>query len=137
MAVLEGFRSGQFEAAILQIIGVACSGASRLLTEPKAFVFFGQSGANGKSEVLNLVRAFLPQTAVSAISPEDFSKDQHLAALAGKMANITDELSSSRAIASDKFKQLITGETVSAKEVYRKVFSFVFCYPSVRNQHSA
>ena len=40
------------------------------------------------------------------------------------MANITDELSSSRAIASDKFKQLITGETVSAKEVYRKVFSF-------------
>ncbi|MDA8732750.1 phage/plasmid primase, P4 family [Luminiphilus sp.] len=109
---------------ILQIIGVACSGASRLLTEPKAFVCFGQSGANGKSEVLNLVRAFLPQTAVSAISPEDFSKDQHLAALAGKMANITDELSSSRAIASDKFKQLVTGETVSAKEIYRKVFSF-------------
>lgn len=109
---------------ILQIIGVACSGASRLLTEPKAFVCFGQSGANGKSEVLNLVRAFLPKTAVSAISPEDFSKDQHLAALAGKMANITDELSSSRAIASDKFKQLITGETISAKEIYRKVFSF-------------
>lgn len=120
-------RDSEAESAkrlILQIIGVACSGASTLLTEPKAFVCFGRSGANGKSEILNLVRAFLPKTSVSAISPEDFSKDQHLAALAGKMANITDELSSSRAIASDKFKQLVTGETVSAKEIYRKVFSF-------------
>lgn len=117
-------ESEKSKRLILQIIGVACSGASKLLTEPKAFVCFGQSGANGKSEVLNLVREFLPKNSVSAVSPEDFSKEQHLAALAGKMANITDELSSSRAIASDKFKQLITGETVSAKEVYRKVFSF-------------
>ena len=127
--LLDGCFGGDSESEkskrlILQIIGVACSGASKLLTEPKAFVCFGQSGANGKSEVLNLVREFLPKSSVSAISPEDFSKEQHLAALAGKLANITDELSSSRAITSDKFKQLVTGESVSAKEIYRKVFSF-------------
>jgi len=117
-------ESESLKRLILQIIGIACSGASKLLTEPKAFICFGQSGANGKSEVLNLVREFLPKASVSAIPPEDFSNEQHLAALAGKLANITDELSSSRSVASDKFKQLITGETVSAKEIYRKVFSF-------------
>lgn len=117
-------ESEKSKRLILQIIGVACSGASKLLTEPKAFICFGQGGANGKSEVLNLVREFLPKASVSAISPEDFSKEQHLAALAGKMANIADELSSSRAITSDKFKQLVTGESVAAKEIYRKVFSF-------------
>lgn len=119
-----GEEAEVFKRLVFQIIGVACSGASRLLTDPKAFICYGQSGANGKSEILNLIRSYLPKASISAVSPEDFSKDQHLASLAGKMANISDELSSSRAIASDKFKQLVTGEAVSAKEIYRKVFSF-------------
>ena len=114
----------ELKCLVLQIVGVACSGATKLLKEPKAFICYGQSGANGKSEILNLVRAFLPKSSVAAVSPESLNREQHLATLAGKMANITDEIVSARAIASDKFKRLITGETVSAKEVYRPVFTF-------------
>ena len=109
---------------VLQILGVACSGASKFLKEPKAFICYGQSGANGKSEILNLLRAFLPKTSVAAITPEDLNSPQHLATLAGKLANVTDEIAHWRAVASDKFKRVVTGETVAAKEVYRPVFNF-------------
>ena len=40
------------------------------------------------------------------------------------MANLNDELSSSKSIASDKMKAIITGDVVSAKVIYREVFNF-------------
>ena len=117
-------EANELKCLVLQIVGVACSGATKLLKEPKAFICYGQSGANGKSEILNLIRAFLPKSSVAAVAPERLNREQHLATLAGKMANITDEIASARAIASDTFKSVITGETVSAKEVYKPVFTF-------------
>ena len=40
------------------------------------------------------------------------------------MANLTDEISTHKSIASDKMKSLITGDIVAAKVVYRPVFNF-------------
>ena len=47
-----------------------------------------------------------------------------MATLFGKMANLTDEISTHKSIASDKMKSLITGDIVAAKVVYRLVFNF-------------
>ena len=84
----------------------------------------GPSAANGKSQFIQLVRGILPRTAHSAIAPSEMGREQFLAELVGKTANLTDELSSTKAIASDKMKAVISGDVVSAKRVYRPVYQF-------------
>ena len=66
----------------------------------------------------------LPSTAHSAIAPSEMGKEQFLAELVGKTANLSNELSSTKAIASDKMKAVISGDVVSAKRVYRPVYQF-------------
>jgi phage/plasmid-associated DNA primase len=45
--------------------------------------------------------------------------ERHIPALAGKLLNASDELSSSKAIASETFKAVVTGEPVHGREVYK------------------
>ena len=107
-----------------EILGAACAGLGTRLKVPKAFVLHGPRGQNGKSEFIKLVRGVLPPDAHCAIAPSEMGKEQFLADLAGKVANLTSELSSSRSIASDKMKAVISGDVVSAKRVYHPVFHF-------------
>ena len=109
---------------IFQIIGVACASMATAIAEPKAFVFYGPTAANGKSQILDLIRYLLPEEAVSCVPPGDFGKEQFIANLIGKAANLSDELSSSRAIASDKMKQVVTGDMINGKIVYRPPVPF-------------
>jgi putative DNA primase/helicase len=73
---------------------------------------------------LDLIRYLLPQEAISCVPPGDFGKEQFIANLIGKAANLSDELSSSRAIASDKMKQVVTGDMINGKIVYRPPVPF-------------
>ena len=91
---------------------------------PKGIVFFGATASNGKSTILNLIRLLLPRTATCSIPPSDFEKEQSLPTLVRKTANLTDEISNYKSIASDKMKSLITGDIVAAKIVYQPVFNF-------------
>ena len=110
---------------LFQISGVACSSYSTHLSSPKAFVLYGPTAMNGKSQFLKLLKHFLPKTVCTSIPPSDLNKEQYLADLSGKSINITDELSGSQAITSDKMKAVITGETVTAKVIYKHVFNFI------------
>lgn len=107
-----------------EILGAAALGISTNLPEPKAFVFYGATAANGKSQALELVRGLLPDDALATIPADKLGNEQFLAKLAGKMLNTADELSSARGISSDTFKAVVTGDPVSAKEVYRPAFHF-------------
>ena len=109
---------------IFQIIGVACASMATAIAEPKAFVFYGPTAANGKSQILDLIRYLLPEASISCVPPGDFGKEQFIANLIGKAANLSDELSSSRAIASDKMKQVVTGDMINGKIVYRPPVPF-------------
>ena len=109
---------------LLEIIGVTILGVPTQMKAPKGIVFFGPTASNGKSTVLDLIRLILPSYATCSIPPSDFEKEQSLATLVGKMANLTDEISTHKSIASDKMKSLITGDIVAAKVVYRPVFNF-------------
>jgi putative DNA primase/helicase len=51
-------------------------------------------------------------------------KEQFLAELVEKTANLAKELSSVKVISSGKMKSVISGDVVSAKRVYQPVFSF-------------
>lgn len=107
-----------------EILGVALAGLSTELKSPKAFVLHGSSAANGKSQFIQLLQGILPSSAHSAISPSDLGKEQFLAELVGKTANLANELSSVKEISSDKMKAAVSGDVVSAKRVYQPVFQF-------------
>ena len=109
----------------LQILGIAATGASTTLPDPKAFVLHGPSASNGKSQFLELVRGMVPSAVVGNVPPADFSKEQAAAELVGKQINVCDELDAAKSLGSDRFKALVTGDPVSAKIVYQRVFSFV------------
>ncbi|MDC0971445.1 bifunctional DNA primase/polymerase [Alphaproteobacteria bacterium] len=114
----------KIQKIIFQLIGLSCASVSTDLTEPKAFVFYGPTAANGKSQILELIRQLLPKEAVACIPPADFAKEQFLANLIGRTVNLADELSTSKAISSDKMKQVVTGEMITAKLLYRQPIQF-------------
>ena len=120
----DGKASIEGRTLLEEILGAACAGLGTKLKSPKAFVLHGPSAANGKSQFIHLVRGMLPRTAHSAIAPSEMGKEQFLAELVGKTANLANELSSTKAIASDKLKAVISGDVVSAKRVYRPVYQF-------------
>lgn len=109
---------------LAEIAGIAAAGMATRLKEPKAVVFVGRSAENGKSQVLAMVRSLLPRNAVSTISPAKFSDQTFLCHLAGKLLNAPDELAGSEAIASEIFKQVVTGDPLMARDVYKSGFEF-------------
>ena len=107
-----------------EMLGVAALGNVTRLKEPKAFVLHGRSAGNGKSQVLDLARGLLPKDSVQAISPADFGDDRKIIHLTGVLLNATDELGSAQAIASDRFKGIVTGDPITGREVYRPAATF-------------
>lgn len=109
---------------VLEIMGAAISGINTCLSNPKAFVFHGPSAANGKSTIMAAMRQLLPRRVVACIAPADLGEPQFLATLAGCQVNLADELSSAKAIATDRFKATVTGDQVQAKAIYKEPFTF-------------
>jgi P4 family phage/plasmid primase-like protien len=117
----DNFRMHRF---FFELLGAALTGVNISLKDPKAFVLYGPTAANGKSAVQDVIRRLLPRSVVGNVSPADLGDPQFLATLGGCQVNLSDELSSSKAIASDKFKATVTGDPVQAKVVYCQPFIF-------------
>jgi P4 family phage/plasmid primase-like protien len=111
-------------ALIGEVAGAAALGYATRLVEPKAVVMLGRTAENGKSQMLDLVRGLLPATAVSAIPPSKFGDQTFVVKLRGKLLNTSDELGTAAVISSDTFKYLVTGEPVSARDLYRSAIDF-------------
>jgi P4 family phage/plasmid primase-like protien len=109
---------------IAEIAGAAALGHGPKHTAPKAVVLLGRTAENGKSQVLDLLRGLLPSSAVSSLPPSRFGDDRHIVKLVGKLLNTSDELGAAEAIASDRFKTIITGEPVTGRDVYRPAIGF-------------
>ncbi|MEE9126500.1 MAG: phage/plasmid primase, P4 family, partial [Planctomycetota bacterium] len=127
--LLEGSFHGDQDAAakcdlLAEVAGSAALGHATKLSAPKALVLHGPSAENGKSQMLDLLRGLLPTGAVSSIAPARFGNRTFAVHLAGKQLNAPDELGGSDAIASDQFKQIVTGEPLTARDVYRAAVEF-------------
>lgn len=107
-----------------ECLGLAMLGLMTEQTAPQAIVLLGVTAANGKSEVLELFRALFPAHAVSSIPPGEFGDDRKLIELNGKALNLCSELGTGRAITSDVFKAVITGDVVTGRDVYAPALSF-------------
>lgn len=127
--LLEGcFKDDEDKRAKIDLIGevagVAALGCATKLAVPKALVLKGETADNGKSQLLDVLRALLPGSAVSSISPAKFKDRTFACHLPGKLLNAPDELASGDAIASDAFKQVITGEPMMSRDLYERAFEF-------------
>jgi phage/plasmid-associated DNA primase len=107
-----------------ELAAAAALGYGPRLAEPKAAVFLGRLAFNGKSQLLALYQGLLPRSAVVSVPPSKFSDERYVIRLAGKLLNTSDELGTAGAISSDTFKYLVTGEPVSARDLYKSVVDF-------------
>jgi P4 family phage/plasmid primase-like protien len=112
---------------LAEVAGIAALGHATRIVQPKALVCVGKQAENGKSQVLAMLRSLLPKSAVSAISPARFDDRTFACHLVGKLLNAPDELAGTEAVASEIFKQIITGEPIMARDVYRSAFEFEPC----------
>src|SRR4029077_8469030 len=79
---------------------------------------------SGKSRILNLMDKLMPPGTRSAINPSDW-KDRFLPAeLHGKLLNVAGELSGNTRISGSKFKEIVTGETITAQRKNQDPFEF-------------
>jgi len=108
---------------VAEILGAAAFGLATRMPQPKAFVLHGESANNGKSTIASLISCLLPAGSVSSIKPAQFADDARIVNLAGKAANVADEISG--AVAGEVFKAAITGNTVEGRDLYRSAMTFV------------
>lgn len=106
-----------------EILGAAALGLATRLPQPKAFVFLGETASNGKSTIARLLSCLLPVGSVSSIPPAAFGDERRIINLAGKAANVADELSAN-AIAGEAFKAAVTGDPLEGRDLYRSAVTF-------------
>jgi phage/plasmid-associated DNA primase/5S rRNA maturation endonuclease (ribonuclease M5) len=118
-----GDDDAEEKAALLgEILGAAVFGLATRIRQPKAFVFLGETASNGKSTIAGLISILLPKGAVSSISPANLSDDARIINLAGKAANVADEISGN--INGEAFKQAVTGDPMEGRDLYKSAFTF-------------
>lgn len=127
--LLEGVFLGDPDAQakvdlVAEIGAAAALGLATDLSEPKAIVLYGATAGNGKSQILDLLRGIIPREVVAVVPAQKLHDEKYLVQLAGRLLNACDELSTATAIGSDIFKQVVTGEPVSARDLYRSPIEF-------------
>lgn len=106
-----------------EIAGCAAMGIGTKVRNPKAIILFSEEGGTGKSTFNKLLRAMPNAEAVSSVPASKFGDDKYAFRLIAKVLNAVDELSD-RAVRSDVFKRMITGDPIPARDVYRSATDF-------------
>lgn len=105
---------------LLEIIGYCISD----YTEAKAGFFMIGASNSGKSTLLSLVKRILSEGSVTAIPLQRLSNRFNIARLEGARINMCSELSEGSFQAADIFKQITSGEMVTAEHKGRQPFEF-------------
>jgi len=127
---------------IKEWIGVALLGQSPSFA--KALMLVGE-GANGKSTLLDVVSAMIPDEFRSALTPQALAKDSNyaLARLAGRRINLVNEVDDECILKSGAIKAIFSGDEITARNPYEKAFEYRPCaghvfaansLPAVRDQ---
>lgn len=111
------------KALLQEIAGGALIGVTRSLSSPKAIILLGERAGNGKSQLIDMFRGLVPSHAIAALSPAQFSDERLVVALFGKVLNMADEIGD-RAISSERFKAVVTGEPITGRAVFKDGLTF-------------
>lgn len=106
-----------------EMIG-SCFYRSNALAGGKAFILTG-TGANGKSTLLDMVKHLLGKQNISVLDMKKLSNSRFSPAMmAGKIANIGDDISDEFIADSSDFKKIVTGQMITAEFKGQDEFSF-------------
>lgn len=114
----------QKKTLVSELCGVAALGYATKIKQPRAAILKGETAENGKSQILDIIRGVLPHSAVCNVTAAKMGDDHHVIALAGKLLNACDELSSAQAVSSEIYKAVITGDPVTGRDVYKPRVEF-------------
>lgn len=91
----------------------------------KAIMFLGE-GANGKSTLLNLFKAFLGDSNVSAVSLQNLDNNRFATSgLNGKLANIVPDIPNKALVHTVIFKSLTGGDLIRGERKFKEPFDFI------------
>lgn len=88
----------------------------------RAFLLFGMANS-GKSQLLTIISSLVPPEVKSAVSPDAWADNFAPASMAGKLLNIAGELSETRKISGQIFKEVIDGSEMSVRAPYGQAFT--------------
>ena len=87
----------------------------------KFFIMVGEGGT-GKSTFTNLVQHLVSDNNCAHVSLPKFDDDYFLSTLMGKLVNIDDDISDTRALEyTGRFKSVVSGEKISVRQIYKEV----------------
>jgi putative DNA primase/helicase len=89
----------------------------------KAFYLHGPK-RSGKSTILDAIQAVLGSPNCSALNMGQLGSTFGAASLVGKLANISNEMLSKKAIQDDVFKALISGEPIMVEQKFRDMYHY-------------
>jgi putative DNA primase/helicase len=89
----------------------------------RAVLLYG-NGNTGKSVLLNILGAMMPENAVCALPPHRWGERFGLTAMVGKVLNVCGELPEDSMISGDRFKGIVCGEPQDTE--YKGKDSFTF-----------
>lgn len=87
----------------------------------KAFFLVGESGANGKSTLLEMLNNFVGDLG-HTLGLEDFNEPFQIATLDDKLVNISDDIDATYLEKSKNFKTLVSGNTIAVRRMYKEPF---------------
>ena len=92
----------------------------------QAALFVEGGGSNGKSQFVLIVEGLLPANRVTHFAPQHLSSEYNLAKLANALLNATTEVPDSEitSTAAATIKALISGDTMTARNLYENAFDF-------------
>lgn len=88
----------------------------------KGFLLYG-SGSNGKSTVLNMLKAFLGDDNIATVELQKLNDPFLTAELENKLANIGDDIDARDIKDTGTIKKLFTGESLTVQRKYQDPFS--------------
>lgn len=122
--VFRGDPDAQEKADLLQeVAGCAVARHGTRLKKGQFVLLYGPSADNGKSQILDMLSSLFPPHAVGAVSVEDWGDERHRASLQDVALNAVGELQG-RSIVSAHFKAIVSGDRISARDVYRSAVGF-------------
>jgi putative DNA primase/helicase len=105
---------------IQEFVGACLTG---IVTGYEKAIFLLGDGGNGKSQLIEIIRALFPPQSVGGVKPTDWGEKFRVAALGGKLINICTELPDDRDIVSgDTFKAIVSGEEIQVEHKHRDPF---------------
>lgn len=104
------------EAICATLFGIATS-------FQRCFLLYG-AGNTGKSVMIEILKAMVPDEAQSAIGPDQWGETFIPAQFAGKLLNVAGELHENKRIEGKSFKEIVSGEEITAQHKNQNPFRF-------------